>query len=311
MRYDPDIAAEVAMAAGEPRGRDLPLDEHRVLFDEGMQETSGPPQPVDRVDELTIPGARDTPASIYRPAGLADEAPALLFIHGGGWVVGSRVSHDPLCRALANMTGVAVVSIDYRLAPEHRYPAAVEDCVAAARWLVDHALEVGLDPARMAVGGDSAGATLAAVVARYGHDEGWPLAHQLLIYPVTSVARDTESYRLFASDGVLNREDMDWFWAQYLGDEADGTEVDASPLNTGNLVGLPPATVITCELDVLRDEGEAYADRLAKAGVPVICLRTQGMPHGFLNWLTISARARAIAPVIATLVREALSAPPR
>ena len=184
-------------------------------------------------------------------------------------------------------------------------------CIRDRRWVVRQAAELGLDPARIAVGGDSAGGNLATVVARYARDEGWPLAHQLLIYPVTDAACDTESYRRFADDGVLDAATMRWFWDRYLGEAGDVADADASPLNASDLSGLPPATVVTAEYDILRDEGEAYADRLADAGVPVTSLRARGMPHGFLNWLTTSAGVRALAPSIAALLKEGLAGPHR
>jgi acetyl esterase len=234
-------------------------------------------------------------------------SPALLFVHGGGWVVGSRSSHDPLCRALARKAAVAVVSIDYRRAPEAPFPAALEDVVTAMRWLFHEGARLRLDPGRIGIAGDSAGGNLAAVAARKARDLGLALRSQLLLYPATSARCDSPSYVECGEGLGLTAADMRWFWARYLGNGGDADDPDASPLLADDLAGLPPADVITAEHDVLRDEGEAYASRLAAAGVPTVRLRALGMPHAFLNFIGLSEAARALLGLIAKRCAERLS----
>src|SRR5262249_5257951 len=210
--------------------------------------------------------------------------PLLMYFHGGGWVIGDLDTCEGICRSLANGAGCIVVAVDYRLAPEHRYPAAAEDCYAATAWAAEHARELGGDSRRIAVGGDSAGGTLTTVVALMARDRGGPpLGHQLMVYPVTEHSYETASYRDFADGYLLNLELMTYFWNQYLGGASDGLDRYASPLRAPDLRGLPPALVITAEFDPLRDEGEAYAARLREAGVPVTLSRYDGVFHAFFS----------------------------
>ena len=217
---------------------------------------------------------------VYRPAGEA-ALPALVYFFGGGWVLGTIDTSDGICRALANRAHCAVISVGYRLAPEHRFPAAVYDCAAAVRWVAADAADIGVDPNRIAVGGDSAGGNLAAAVTLLCRDSGPALVHQLLVYPNTDFGADTASLRESVDPLLFNRTSVDWYWRHYLASPADGADPLASPLRAPDLSGLPPATVITAEYDPLRDEGEAYAAHLAEAGVRVELRRFDGMIHGF------------------------------
>jgi acetyl esterase len=253
----------------------------------------GPRPEVASVEDLRVPGPDgDVPVRIYSPGGTSP-LPALVYFHGGGWTICSIETHDATCRELANGAGCVVVSVDYRLAPEHKYPAAAEDCYAATRWVAEKGGEFGVDSDRIAVGGDSAGGNLAAVVALMARDRGRPaLRHQLLIYPVTNFAFDTPSYRENADGLLLTRAMMEAFWNHYLRDTSDGERHYASPLRAESLEGLPRAHVITAEFDPLRDEGEAYAARLREAGCPVVLSRYDGMIHGFFPMGLVIERSR-------------------
>jgi acetyl esterase len=229
--------------------------------------------------------------------------PVLVFFHGGGWVVGDIESHDTGCRHLANRAECAVVSVDYRLAPEHKFPAAVEDCLAATAWVAGNAASLGVDAGRLAVGGDSAGGNLAAVVSLLARDHGTPrIGHQLLIYPATDAAMRHDSMARFAEGYVLTRSTMRWFYEQYLRTLADAADWQASPLAAPDLGGLPPAFVLTAGYDPLCDEGDAYAARLAAAGVSVTHRRFTGQIHGFaLNGKIIRAAETALDEAAAAL----------
>jgi acetyl esterase len=239
-------------------------------------------QPVAHVEDRKIPGpAGEIPVRIYNPEG-PDPKPVLVWYHGGGWVIGDLEGADFGCRMMANAAGCVVVSIDYRLAPEHKFPAAADDCFAATKWVAENAASFGGDPARLAVGGDSAGGNLAAVVSQMAKAGGGPaISFQLLVYPVTDFGYHTQSYRDNAKGYLLTMESMEWFWNHYLNTTADGENPKASPLRAPDLSGLPRALVITAEFDPLRDEGEAYAGRLMEAGVPTSAVRFNGMIHGF------------------------------
>lgn len=244
----------------------------------------GEPEPIAQVDNRVIPGpAGQIPIRIYTPAG-SGPFPVLVFLHGGGWVICDLDTHDGLCRSLANGAGCVVVSVDYRLAPEHKFPAAPHDCYAAAEWVAGHAAEVGGDPSRIAIGGDSAGGNLAAVVAQMARDQHGPLLiFQMLIYPATQFGLKSRSIEENAEGYYLTREDMDWFMGHYLTSDADKANPLASPMLAASLKGLPPAFILTAEYDPLRDEGEAYGHKLEAAGVPVKISRHDGMIHGFLS----------------------------
>jgi acetyl esterase len=265
------------------------------------------PTAVHRVEDRRIPGpAGEIPVRIYWPD--AAGTPALVaFFHGGGFVMCSLETHDELCRALCRDTRAVVVSVDYRLAPEARYPAAADDCYVALAWCAAHAAELGADPARLAVAGDSAGGNLAAVTALRARDLGGPpLRHQALIYPATSCAFDTASYRDNAEGYFLTAEAMHWFWGHYLGDMARASEPYACPARASDLSGLPPATIVTAEYDPLRDEAEIYGRALAAAGVEVTVRRYDGMIHGFVSMADLFEDGRAAQLLVAERLRAAL-----
>ncbi|MCH8161564.1 MAG: alpha/beta hydrolase [Chloroflexi bacterium] len=248
---------------------------------------------VTNVEDRAIPGpAGDIPVRIYTPAGEAPY-PILVYYHGGGWVIGDLETSDGISRAFANAASCIVVSVDYRLAPEHKFPAAIDDAFAALNWVAEHAAEIGGDPSRIAAGGESAGANLTAVIAQLAKDAGGPrLAYQLLAYPVTNFAFDTESYQKNGDDYYLTEESMRWFWGLYLNDEAEGVDPKASPLLSEDVSGLPLGIVITPEYDPLRDEGEAYGMRLQEAGIDFEIWRAEGMIHDFLGMTNILPEAK-------------------
>ena len=252
------------------------------------------PTPVAAVLDRTIPGpAGDLPIRIYTPNG-AGPFPLLMYFHSGGFVVGSVAGSDGICRALCHGAGYSVVSVDYRLAPEHPFPAAPDDCLAATRWAAAHAADFNADATRVVVAGDSAGGNLAAVTALRCRDEGGPaLRGQLLVYPVTDYHTPaTASYLENANGYLLTRDLMIWFWGHYLKDAADAHHPHAAPLRAPDLRGLPPALVITAEYDPLRDEGEAYAERLQAASVSTVLSRYDGMFHGFFTLGDLLAESR-------------------
>jgi acetyl esterase len=240
-------------------------------------------------EDRTLPGPAGTvPVRVYVAAD--EPAPVLVYFHGGGWVLGSLNTHHGVCATLAELSGCVVCSIDYRMAPEHRFPAAVEDAWAATRWLAEHPDEVGGRPGALAVGGDSAGGNLAAVCALKARDEGLPLGLQLLVYPVLDADLDTPSYREFADGYYLTAHSMRWFWGHYMPD-GDRFQPDASPLRADDVSGVAPGLVITAGFDPLLDEGEAYAQRLERAGVPVTLSRYDGMIHGFFRMPAVIEKA--------------------
>ena len=256
------------------------------------------PEPVAKVEDRTIPTPNgDLPIRLYTPEG-DGPLPVLVFFHGGGWVVGNLESHDATCRALANAAGCITLAVDYRLAPEHKFPAAPEDCYEATKWAVLNAAALGGDPQRVAVGGDSAGGNLAAAVALMSGDRGAPsLAYQLLLYPVTNHSFDTESCKQNGEDYLLTKDSMVWFWDHYLENDEAGNAPYASPLQAKYVNSPPPGLVITAEFDPLRDEGEAYGKRLQDAGADIKISRYDGTIHGFFSFFHLDAQKKALAEV--------------
>lgn len=284
---------------------EMSVEQARAADLAAIQAEAGTPEPVARVQDQTISGPTgDIPIRVYAVAD-PGPLPVLVYLFGGGWVLGTIDTSDAVCRRLANATRCVVVAVGYRLAPEHRFPAAVQDCYAATCWVAAHAEAVGGDAARLAVGGDSAGGNLAAVVAQLARDRGGPpLVQQVLVYPVTDYLPDNESVRQASDPYFFNARSMAWYWQHYLADPADGGSPLAAPLRAASLRGLPPALVITAEFDPLRDEGEQYAARLAAAGVPVEHTRYHGMVHGFVGMAGILDDARsALDQIAATLGR--------
>ena len=301
MPLDPGLKLVLDQLAANPGPQlhELPVEQARVFFDQ--MQLPRPEVKIAEVEDRRIPGAAgEIAVRVYRPEG-EGRLPALVYFHGGGWVIGSLETHDGACRELANRIGCVVVSVDYRLAPESRYPAAAEDCYAATKWVAEHAHALGVDAARIGIGGDSAGGNLTAAVALMARDRGGPaLRHQLLIYPVTDADFTRPSYRENAEGYLLTTKAMEWFWGHYVPDPARREEPYAAPLRAKDLSGLPPAFVLTAEYDPLRDEGEAFAARLQQAGVPTRLQRYAGAIHGFFAMGLLSEVARtAIADAVA------------
>ena len=286
--------------------RDLPRTEVgdiAMMRESSLLPPSSAPTPVGQVENRRVPGpAGEIPVRIYRPQGVARGL--TVFFHGGGFVMCDLETHDELCRALCRDSGSVVVAVDYRLAPESKYPAAADDCFAALAWCGAHAAELGVAGARIAVAGDSAGGNLAAVTALRARDLGGPaLCHQALIYPATSCEFDTASYRDNAEGYFLTAEAMRWFWGHYLGDMSRALEPYACPKHAASLQGLPPATIITAEYDPLRDEAEDYGRALQAAGVAVLSRRYDGMIHGFVSMAEIFEDGRAAQLLVAQRLR--------
>lgn len=274
------------IAANRPPYDTVPVAEARRLYREARRAVQPDPPEMASVEDRLIPGpAGSIPIRAYRP--LASEErrilPALVFFHGGGWTIGDLDTHDTLCRTLADEARCAVVAVDYRLAPEHKFPAAVDDAVSATRWVAENAEALRLDPERLAVGGDSAGGNLAEVVALTARDAGGPrIAFQLLIYPATMIDADFPSVAANGKGYALTQDLMAWFRAHYVRSPDDHRDWRCSPLLARDLSRLPPAFVLTAEYDPLRDEGQAYAERMRGAGVEVAQVCCPGMIHGFI-----------------------------
>ncbi|CAN5485103.1 lipase/esterase LipN [soil metagenome] len=303
-----DPACQLVLAGGRAMGTqglvvDDDVDLTRSTTRDSCLAFGGPVAPV-RIEELAIPGpAGPIGARHYRP-NQPGPAALLVYFHGGGFVFGDLDGFEPICSQLCHGAGVHVLSVDYRLAPEHKAPAAVDDAYAAFRWAVAHAEELGADPARVAVGGDSAGGLLAAVVCQLARDDGGPQpCLQLLNYPVTDFTAQTRSRTLFASGYLLTRHDMDFFRRQYVdGSGLDPRDPRISPLLAKDLAGLPPAVVVTAGFDLLRDEGTNYAAALAAAGVAVDLREQPSMIHAFVNLNGLGGGAsRSIADIVSAL----------
>jgi acetyl esterase len=264
--------------------------------------------PVARVEAVAIPGPAGTiDARLYVPEEAGETSPLLVYFHGGGWVIGGLDTHDDPCRFLASHAGVRLLAVDYRLAPEHPFPAAAEDALAAYEWTTGNAEQLGAEPDRIGVGGDSAGANLAAAVCLMARDAGGPLpAMQLLIYPVAETAGTAPSRRTFGDGFLLTRGDINWFEDHYLPPGVDRQDPRVALLNATHLRGLPLAYIATAGFDLLRDEGEAYAQRLREAGVRVALRRHPGLIHTFLNLTAICPTARAAAHEAAGALRMGL-----
>jgi acetyl esterase len=303
------------LAAYHRRGTPSTAEEARRLY--GLDpDFAGPPEPVADVWDDRVPVAGGSvPVRVYVPMpgrpshGDPDGRrllPVVVYFHGGGWVCGGIPFVDSPLRAIANRAGCVVASVDYRLAPEHRFPTAAEDAYAATCWVAERAPEIGLDASRITVAGDSAGGNLAAVVSLMARERGSPrIAYQVLVYPVTDYRFDTASYIDNAQGYLLTRESMKWYWAQYLADPGDGANPYASPLRA-DLHDLPPASVLTAEFDPLRDEGRAFADSLERAGVAVTHRCYRGLVHGFFRMASAVPEARAALADIAGDLRAAL-----
>jgi len=296
---------------GVPPTHTLSPAEARAFYRERRTFTQPQPPEVGSVRDLEARGpAGPIPLRSYRPAGAAADAvlPVLVYYHGGGWVIGDLDTHDVLCRQLCNLSGCAVVAVDYRMSPEHRFPAAVEDAVAAARWVRANAAKLDVDPARMAVGGDSAGGNLAAVVALAARDEGdLPLAFQLLVYPATDQRRGWPSHTTNGEGYLLTRETMDYFHDHYIADPAQDLDWRASPLLHANHANLPPAFVLTAGYDPLRDEGVQYAHKLSEAGNRAALVNFERQIHGFITMGRVIDEANVAVEVCAGRLRDALN----
>jgi len=297
---------------GIPPTHTLTPREAREFYLVRRQVTQPAPPEVAAVRELRARGAAgDIPLRLYRPAGsdTAQELPVLVYYHGGGWVIGDLDTHDTLCRELSNGSGCAVVAVHYRLAPEHKAPAAVDDAYAAYRWAREHAGEIGADPNRVAVGGDSAGGNLAALVAHRARDDAAPLpALQLLLYPMVNYASHTRSFDLFANGFFLRRWDMDFCRDKYLGGSGiDPADPRVSPLLADDLAGLPPALLVTAGFDPLRDEGRQYAEALRAAGNEVDAREFGSLIHSFPNFSPLGGESAAATHEIISALRAHLS----
>ncbi|MFS8049454.1 alpha/beta hydrolase [Rhizobium sp. BR 314] len=307
MTLDSDIAAFLKRIASAPPLESLSLEEARAAS-KGLVQLQGPTEQVAQIDTFsvsTVDGAAIL-VRIYKPiVPLSDPAPVIVFAHGGGWFRCTLDDYDNPCRSLANATECVVASVDYRLAPEFKFPTPLEDYYAAVSWVAANAQKIGADPSRLIVAGDSAGGNLAAAAASMARDRNGPnIVHQLLFYPVTNFGFETESYEEFDTGHMLTRAAMKACWSYYLADIADGGSPYASPLRNQNLAGLPPATILTAEFDPLRDEGEQYARSLCEAGVATQLHRLSGMIHVCIHFLGMAPASR----VLFDISREAIKA---
>ncbi len=303
---------DLMIERGVPPTHTLAPDEARRLYRERRSYTQPARPEVAAVRELRATGPHgEIPLRLYRPLGSAasEVLPVLVYYHGGGWVIGDLDTHDTLCRELANGSGACVIAVDYRLAPEHRFPAAVDDAVAAAAWVQRQAAELRVDPARLAVGGDSAGGNLAAVVAlaARGLGDSLPIAFQLLIYPATDQRRSAASHQTNGQGYLLTTESMDYYAGHYIADRHQYLDWRASPLLHDDLAGLPPALVLTAGYDPLRDEGLAYAQRLSEAGNRCSQVGFERQIHGFITMGRVIDEANTAVALCAAVLRRELA----
>ena len=282
----------------------MSVPEAREAYVAATEVLELPRAPLARVEDFSIPASDGTPLPARVYAASTDSLPMLLYLHGGGFTIGNVATHDSLCRQLALRSGAAVVALEYRLAPEHRFPHAVLDAWAAMRWLASPAQSLGLDGSRLAVGGDSAGGTLAAVCAIHARDVGLALRLQLLVTPGTAAFADTESHRRFASGYLLEAAGIEWFFNHYI-DHAQRTDWRFAPLHADALDGVAPACVLLAECDPLVDEGVAYADRLRAAHVPVALEIYRGVTHDFIKMGRVLDEASAAQAIAAESLRKA------
>lgn len=308
---DAERVCELIVASGRPPIETQTPTEARASYLAARAVLQPEPQDVAEVTSLEAPGpAGPIPLRLYRGQGASKNQPqpGLVYFHGGGWVIGDLDSHDQICRALANAMEGVVVAVHYRLAPEHKFPAAIDDAVAATHWIADNAERLGIDPRRLAVAGDSAGGNLAAVVALDARDRGGPpIALQMLIYPATDMGMDRPSHKRHATQLPLTGAGMHWFIDHYLRSPADAMDWRASPLRATRFSGLPPALIITASFDPLSDEGEDYARALDRAGVPVRHERFAGQIHGFLSMGRIVADSARAISIIAGAFKDAFA----
>jgi acetyl esterase len=315
MPYDPDTQRVLDMIrlAGRPPFEALSPEEARQAYANSRRLLSPEPQDVADVRDDVVSGPHGgIPVRLYRPLGaaVADKLPALVFYHGGGWLLGGLDSHDVVCRRFANAARCRVVSVDYRMAPEHKFPAAVDDCVAATRWVAENASTLDIDPTKIAVGGDSAGGNLAAVMALMARDGSLPpVVFQLLIYPATDMMMTTVSSRSIGPGVPLTSATMKWFIDYYLRDSADARDWRASPLRAVDLGGTAQTLVLTCAHDPLCDEGIAYARRLEQEGVRVVHLHYADQIHGFMSMGRIIRAANVAIDMMAAALKHALWPP--
>ena len=306
---DPDAAAvlNAFREAGRPAYETLTADEARGFYADARLVAAPEPPPMASVTPLSIPGpAGLIPARVYTPLKLNmlnSRSPCLVFFHGGGWVIGDLDTHDVVCRTLAAEGELLVISVDYRLAPENKFPAAYDDAVAATQWIVENATDLKIEPGSVFVGGDSAGGNLAAAVALHARTRGPKLAGQVLIYPVTDLRMQHPSYAEPETDCLLTSSVMHWFTDHYLNGPGDVADVRASPARADSLAGLPPAYVLTAGADPLRDEGIAYAERLKKDGVAVTYQHFSGQYHGFITMGKLLTKANGALQDIGTWLK--------
>ncbi|RJF94722.1 alpha/beta hydrolase [Oleomonas cavernae] len=310
-RLDTQLQFLLALAAKRPRIDQLPVDGARQLYRDMAYSFGGRARPMSRTEERRVAGPYgDIPVRLYVPNGLPQgPAPTLVWFHGGGFVIGDLESYDLPCRQLADQARCQVLSVEYRLAPEHPFPRPVDECLAVWRHVAANPADYNADPARIGVGGDSAGAHLSAVISQQARLAGEPLPrHQLLIYPVTDLTREWASHTTYAEGYLLTRDLMNYFMSKFLPEGTDVADVKVSPLQAADLSGLPPATLVIAGFDPLQDEGRAYGDALARAGVPVKVLNYNTLTHGLISLAGVVKAADGAMAEISAAVRAGLGA---